>query len=311
MALLPRRVESLLGINTVTAGVAAFGKHPVYADHLPLDLGDQTALSARLRETFYNRGVISRVGDWELLQKKGQAIPYGHFVLYREPDGAALMRIWPSRDAVKRSDIPMILAALTSGVGIDWLLANGSAALIAAETRCKAAATLEDLSAAVHSAGQDMRARASHADKKHTDPLPGFLAEASFQTQLPALVAALRSLWEFLPLDGDTRAALPDRAATTRSAAWASPPLEGLGKWSALLDAALAGRKSRYFLIAPDSEPWIDILIGEPNHRQFTCLRANGDAVVPAAPKPDELTDEFGAKAVAWLGRLAQSTRKT
>jgi len=58
MALLPRRVESLLGINTVTAGVAAFGKHPVYADHLPLDLGDQTALSARLRDRF---GIVGRL----------------------------------------------------------------------------------------------------------------------------------------------------------------------------------------------------------------------------------------------------------
>jgi hypothetical protein len=303
---------SLFGLNTVSAGVTAFGKHPVYADHLP-DMGDTTALASRLRQTFYTGGIIARVGDWETLQKSGNAIPFGHFVLYRETDagagGAALLRLWPSRDKVNRTDFPMILAAVTSGVATDWLLAHAPTVLMEAEPKCKAAKSLESLSAAVQAASEALHSRSpsngNGADKRAAEAVKELLSDPGVDGQIPNLVAALRPIWEFLPLDDDDKARLPDRAATSRAAVWASPPLEGLARWSALLDTALAGRKSRYFLIAPDNGQWIDLIIGEPGHRQFTCLRAGIEAIAPASPKPDELTDDFGGRAVDWLRKLA------
>jgi hypothetical protein len=307
MALLPKKVGETLFGPSVTVGVAAFGKHPVYADHLPLDLGDQSALASRLRQTFYNGGIIARVDDWTMLQKAGKAIPFGHFVLYRETDGAAggpaaLMRLWPSRDQVNRTDHPMVLAAVTTGLSADWVLAHGSNVLNAAEAQCKTAPSLEDLSTAVVGAAEELRGRIG--DKRGHDSIGSWLGDADFAVNIPSLVAALRPIWEYLPLDGDAKAPLPERAATTRAAAWGRP-LVGLSMWSALLDAALAGRKARYFLIAPDHEPWIDVLVGEPSHRQFTCLRAGKDAIAIAAPKKDELADDFGQKAVAWLEKLS------
>lgn len=304
MALFPKKVESFLGLNTASAGVSAFGKHPSYADHLPLDLGDQNALAARLRQIFYNGGIIARVGDWDALEKIHKAIPFGHYVLYREKDGTALLRLWPSSDSVHRSDIPMVLAAVSSGVGVDWLIANAAAALADTEARCKSARTLEELRAVVQAADEEMRKRATAAKKETTDALGVWLAELS-PSETAGIVAALRPLWEFLPLDGDAKGELPDRAATSRATSWGGSQLESLLRWSALIDAALAGRKSRYFLIAPDEGGWIDLIVGEPGHRQFTCLRAGPGAIAPAAPKSDELTDDFGKKAVAWLRKLS------
>jgi len=307
MALLPKKVESLFGLKPVSTGVSVFGKHPAYADHLPLNLGDQAALAQRLRETFYNRGITTRVGDWETLQRAGRAIPFGHWVLYREPEGAALLRIWPSRDAVNRSDIPMVLSATTSGLSIEWLLTNGSAVLRQCEAMCKSAKTLDEISAAVRTASEELRVLASGGapDKKHPEALAAWLTEPSFTAEIPALIAALRPIWEFLPLDDDARSNPPDRAAATRSAAWATVPLEGMARWSALLDAALAGRKIRYFLIAPDSGQWLDLLVGEPVPRQFNSLRAGLETVPTAAAKTDELSDSFGRQALAWLQKLA------
>jgi hypothetical protein len=308
MALLPKKVGQTLFGPSVSVGVAAFGKHPVYADHLPLDLGDQTALASRLRQTFYNGGITARVEDWGALQRAGKAIPFGHFVLYRETDGAsggpaALMRLWPSRDQVNRSDMPMVLAAVTTGLSADWLLAYGSSVLSAAETRCKAATTLEDLSTVVQGAAEELRGRAG--DKRGHDEIGNWLGDADFAANIPSLVAALRPMWEYLPLEGEGRSPLPERAATARAAAWGKPA-EDLSMWSALLDAALTGRKgARYFLIAPDGQPWIDLLVGEPSHRQFTCLRAGRDAIAIATPRSDELKDDFGRKAMAWLEKLS------
>jgi len=308
MALFPKKVESFLGLNAAVAGVSAFGKHPCYADHLPLDLGDQSQIAARLRQTFYNGGIIARVGDWENLEKAGKAIPFGHYVLYRDKDGAALLRLWPSSDSVQRSDIPLVLAAVATGVSVDWLIAHAADVLADAEPRCKAARTLEELRAVVQSADEEMRKRAAAAKKEAAEPLGSRLAELS-PAETAGLVAALRPLWEYIPLDGDSRAELPDRAATSRSIAWATPPLEGLSRWSALIDAALGGRIYQYFLIAPDqtvgSGGWIDLIVGEPGHRQFTCLRAGPAAIPPAAAKSDELTDDFGMKALAWLRKLS------
>jgi hypothetical protein len=305
MALFPKKVESFLGFSASSAGVSAFGKHPCYADHLPLDLGDQSALSARLRQTFYNGGITTRVSDWENLEKSGKAIPFGDYVVYREKDGAALLRLWPSSDSVHRGDIPLTLAAVTANLGVDWLLANAPGVLARAEGQCKSARTLEELRSVVRATHEEIAALAEKGEKKNPDSLGRWLTEASQAREIPGIVAALRPIWEYLPLDGDGRAELPDRAATARAGFWTTPQLEGLGKWSALIDAALAGRKSRYFLIAPDEGNWIDILVGEPGHRQFTCLRAGRAAIPPAMPKADELTDDFGQQALAWLQKLS------
>jgi hypothetical protein len=307
MALFAKKVESFLGLNTASAGVSAFGKHPSYADHLPLDLGDQGQLASRLRQTFYNGGIIARVGDWEALEKADKAIPFGHYVLYREKDGTggtALLRLWPSSDSVHRTDIPMVLAAVCSGVGVDWVIANAAGVLSSAESQCKAARTLDELRTVVKAADEDLHKRVAASKKENVEPLSTLLAALSVE-EVAGIVAALRPIWEFLPLDGDIKAELPERAATSRATAWGASQLESISRWSALIDAALGARKSRYFVIAPDEGGWIDLIVGEPSHRQFTCLRAGAGAIPPAAPKSDELTDDFGKKAVAWLRKLS------
>jgi hypothetical protein len=299
----------MLGLNTVSVGVSAFGKHPAYADHLP-DLGDATPLTARLRQTFYTGGIVSRVGDWDAMQKAGKAIPFGHHVLYREIDGAgvggaALLRLWPSSDSVNRTDIPMILAAVSAGVGPDWLLASAPAVLSSAERNCKSARTLENLSAAVQAAGAALRALDPAAGQPAAERLAQFLSDPSVAARLTAIVAALRPIAEFLPLDGDAKAPLPDRPAASRVAIGTLAPLEALARWSALLDTALGARRSRYLLIAPDGGEWIDLIVGEPSRRQFGCIRAGREAMAPAAPQSNELTDDFGSRAVAWLRELS------
>src|ERR1700722_11056238 len=43
----------------------------------------------RLRQALYNGGLLTQVGYFDGLQKAGKAIPFGHFILYREIDATA------------------------------------------------------------------------------------------------------------------------------------------------------------------------------------------------------------------------------
>jgi len=236
--LFPKKIDG----NT-TIGVCVFGKHPAYADHLPLDLGDTGMLATRLRQTFYTNGLLTRVSDFDMLQKAGRAIPFGHFILYRDVDptspGAALIQLWPSRDSANRADIPMALAAVGGGVTIDWLLTQGADVLAEAEVRCKAAANMPELTGAIRAAGESLRNRAASAEGQSSgeDRTARAVArlggDAGDESHRLRIVATLRAMRDYLPSGALERSATFDKPAAVRVSRAGQSPLEALADWSA------------------------------------------------------------------------------
>jgi len=224
---------------SVKLSVAAFGKHPAWADHLDLVEGDEVALR-RAEHSLMVDGIESAVnaGGWRRLSESqpDRLLPFAHGWLLSAPGLVLLGRMLESRDGIGRSRYPFVLAARLPAGNARELVTAAASALTRLESACVSASSLEELRALLE-AGITLRVKADYIPPE---------AEDSAVQSMAARLSLLHSA-ESRREDGPCRFAGSEDVADE---AWL------------LLAAALTLKPASGDLLAiwPDDTGWIDLI---------------------------------------------------
>src|SRR6266404_8251895 len=104
-------------------GLAAFGKHPGWDDHVE-DLGLETESLNIAKTSFYVNGIGGQIdsGAWEKLDSTQQIAAFKHVFLWQRSGQFLIGRLWSSSDGKGRKRYPMVVCAHCVGVPLAWAL---------------------------------------------------------------------------------------------------------------------------------------------------------------------------------------------
>lgn len=254
--------------------VAAFGKHPAWMDHID-DLGLTTESLAIAKRLLYLEGIAGQLasGAWDRIESVGQALEFDHRFVWCRDKQAIVGAIWASSDGKGRARFPMVICAQGEVPG------SGAIQLFLAPVErlgleCKSAATQE--------AVRDFHSRLS-SDLNIRGPFRSSAAEAlslekNDQAQ-NAMLEALIGLATGLKRAVTRSFVEGGRSVHFRVRAVCSQVNCNLKFWSGFLERR-ANLHLPYLVIAREQAPSIDLIIGEPESKDFFCLRAN-ETVLP------------------------------
>ena len=107
-------------------GLAAFGKHPGWDDHVE-DLGLETQSLILAKTILYVNGIGGQIdsGAWEKLDATQQVPAFNHIFVWQRSGQFLLGRLWSSSDGKGRTRYPMVVCAHFAGVTLGWALKQG------------------------------------------------------------------------------------------------------------------------------------------------------------------------------------------
>lgn len=237
--------------------LAVFGKHPGWDDHIPDDVGLDTARLVEAKQRLYLQGIGGNIdgGAWDKLPAT-QQVAFGHAFVWRPApaDGAAagdrellVGRLWHSSDGKRRERYPMIACVSTTNAGADFVAADVLPALAALAAECAAASTEQGVRSAVGRTRDALRLRLASPAPAWPEPviIPS-------QATAPAPVSAPASVNRPAPVSARPPAVAP---AEVESA----PESDGPG----MDDAAWPGDGSES-PVSQDSPRVVTAAIAEP-----------------------------------------------
>jgi hypothetical protein len=304
----------------VRAGVAAFGKHPAWDDHVP-DMGLQSERLVRVKQQLYLQGIGGNVdaGAWDEQAGQPPRPEFGHVFLWSGGTAGVLGRLWSSRDRKNRTRYPMIVCAEWSGCPVGVAAPVLARLLERLEARCRATDSADVVAATIEAAGAEAQDAVTRAADGGALVEPGDVAGASELG--PDRVGLLRLLYQFerdvpdglLPASASGSPSRIARLASARTHARvprAAPDAQGaVLAWDALLSRLFLRGMERW-VICPLREPWVDLLLGPADDpRGFACLRAGLGSVPLATDVPYQLDADFQVRARDLLARVSADPR--
>jgi hypothetical protein len=313
-----------------TLALGAFGKHPGWNDHLD-DLGLETQSLVDLRTVLYLEAVGQRIdcGAWDKLPPEHRIEHFGHTLISRRSGELLLARIWSSTDGKGRGKYPMVVAAhipFPPGAPLAFALKDVLDEMVALEATCKRVQTAAEVIAALDASRALLRARLADA----TGPVasgteltidPPDLAPLQAAAELsPDRVGLARILYQLereagrylvgpavveeepgssAPGAGKSSVA-PPRPHAMRVPRLALHAPEAINLWTKAMllrvDPAAA-----MTLIAPDDQPFLDVILGPLAGPELFCLRAGPEALPLTSSIPYSLDDRYIRAAAARL----------
>ena len=283
--------------------LAAFGKHPGWDDHIE-DIGIETDQLAALKQLLYVQGIGRAIdsGAWDNLADVQRVEGYQHVFVRRTPTDVIAGRLWSSTDGKGRTRYPMVVCVQCSGLPLRWVVREILPRLESLQQRCEAVSTAGEVVATLEEARGEYRALADQASIDPADYVisPSAAAELADRPELGSdHEGVLRILYL---LERESPAFLRGSYAATRSGEFrpiqvrvppcgTSPP-DVLLRWLEFMYAQVDPAAEVWALLALD-QPWLDIFIGPPAPRQFTCLQSSREALPLASEIPYTLSDEF------------------
>jgi formylglycine-generating enzyme required for sulfatase activity len=292
-------------------GLAAFGKHPGWDDHVE-DLGLETESLNLAKTVLYVNGIGGQIdsGAWEKLEPAQQLPAFNHIFLWQRSGQILLGRLWSSSDGKGRTRYPMVVCAHFVGVPLGWALKQGLPALAELEEGCVKTTSAADVRAllgrkraALREAVQAADGRGEYAPvspealHRILQPAARVRPEGFFRV----LYQIQSQLGAFAPGNSNARsnpAAI--RAQQIRVPAAAENPEEALLFWTRFflrqVDASMP-----LLLALPLDADWLDVTVGEPESHEFFSLRASPRAVPMVSEVPYTLDSAFLTKAAAFI----------
>jgi len=277
--------------------LAAFGKHPAWADHFG-PLGSLTEVLDHVM-SLLERAVRENVnkGTWEA--KPQQTIPFGHLFLWRREQDIVAGRMWYSMDTGGRDKFPMTVCAHAQGLSVGWVTRHVLTCLAEIETACRKAERadvvhrcLADAQQQLQGLAQGASAETSAADgQKPPDPWAGLLGLGLDRDYLDGIVQYLdaRTSEDAPRTGGKNRVVNPVAARVVIPVEHAA---EALLFWTDIL-VAKYGKDRSILVLVPREKAWADIFLGEPTSWQLRCLRLSpaglsltGESRGPIATEP-------------------------
>jgi hypothetical protein len=276
-----------------TVQLAGFGKHPGWDDHID-DLGLTTETLAIVRRVMYSEGIGSQVssGVWNRLEENGQAIVFDHRFVWSREAQSVVGGIWASSDGKGRAHFPMIVC-LQIGM-------NGRAAIRRFLT------PLEDLGSFCKTVTDQQKFRDAFSEaqlKLELNALPnsdsGFrlfqLSEQREEEIMNGMIALSLGVGKYRR-QGARRGV---RSVHFRLPAISSRPKENLEFWAGYLETQLEFRLPCLAIAATGPGP-VDIIAGEPEPKDFFCLRA-AETRLPLTSSGHERPADMRLQAKAYL----------
>lgn len=284
--------------------VAAFGKHPVWDDHMPDQFGLDTKSLIEFKQLLYGgiRGNIEN-GAWDKLTDGHQLVKFGHSFVWKTPTTVISGRLWQSTDGKGRTAYPMVVAIEYLGTP---LLAAAIASLEAAralQTSIESDRSEAEFKATLDEARTQMRQQAASAEAAVSDdPAPDSVQRLSqamhgngadgdgllrIMYHMDREMAAFRSGKNL-----SSASAANIRSQAIRVPRCLDSAAEAADLWIEFLAAELSDT-APYLAILPDDATWADLIVGPPSAAQLYCLRAPVDVLPLTNTIPYNLSPEF------------------
>lgn len=306
------------GVADLTPGVhlAAFGKHPAWADHIPDDLGLDHPRLIEVKQVLYVQGIGGNVdgGTWDKLDP-AHRIPFGHLFLWRTGSGGngdgeiVAGRLWHSKDGKGRDRYPMVACARFGGRSLAWALAEVFPLLDQLERDCTATTSEARVRSIVEAARQQLRSRADAPAPPDApaseDPTAYLSAHADFCPDRTGLLRVLYLIEHDMAgfreePGGAFRSGIHRRLESLRPEQMRVPacdaaPGSAAVRWSRFLSDRL-GPAAPIFAAVPLTGGWVDMIVGKPAAPQFYCLRTSPAALPLSTEIPYSMSPDFIAR---------------
>jgi hypothetical protein len=127
-------------------GLAAFGKHPGWDDHIE-DLGLETESLNFAKLLLYVNGIGGQIdsGAWEKLEATQQLPGFEHVFVWQRSGQILVGRLWSSSDGKGRKRYPMVVSLHFVGVPLAWALKQGLPVLAELEEGCLTTSSAEEV----------------------------------------------------------------------------------------------------------------------------------------------------------------------
>jgi hypothetical protein len=255
--------------------VAVFGKHPAWMDHID-DLGLSTESLAMAKRLLYLEGIAGQLasGAWDRIEGSGQAMDFDHRFVWCRDKQAIVGAIRASSDGKGRARFPLVICAQGEVSGCE-AVGLYLAPVEQLGLQCKSVAS--------QAAVRDFYSRASADLNVRTFSSPAAPAKLTLDDRdrhedfiLEVLVGLANELKRVSGRSlGDRGVSAHSRVVPVSAQAKAN-----LEFWSGYLERR-ANFHQPYLVIAAEMGPPIDLIIGEPDPKDFFCLRADDSALPP------------------------------
>jgi formylglycine-generating enzyme required for sulfatase activity len=301
-------------------GLAAFGKHPGWDDHVE-DLGLETESLIIAKTLFYVNGIGGQIdsGAWEKLDASQQLPGFKHVFLWQRSGQFLIGRLWSSSDGKGRKRYPMVVCTHFIGVTLAWALKQALPAL----------AELEEALVRTHSA-EEVRTLLNRKRAALRETLPSAQIQGEYAPVAPEALqnilqnggeanheGFLRVLYQgksqfgaFAPGKFNARAQTSgSRAQQIRVPASGANPEQTLLFWTRFF-LTQVDQSVPLLLTLPLEANWLDATAGEPESHEFFCLRASPKAVPLVSEVPYTFDTAFRNGATTFLTRFQSGDTK-
>jgi hypothetical protein len=270
--------------------LAGFGKHPAWDDHID-DFGLTTETLVTIRRILYSEGIASQVssGAWNRLEETGQAIEFDHRFVWSRETQSVIGGIWASSDGKGRGHFPMVIclqiavngwrAVRTFLAPVEQLGADFQGVTEQKKFRDVFAEAQQSWSrhlvghslASPHEGGSEVAAgiNANPLSRSIPETGAGEQLEQREEAVLDGMVALSQGVRKYQKQGGRER----EGSAHFRLPAISARRKESLEFWTGYLETRLDFRLPCLTIASRGLGP-IDIIAGEPQVREFFCLRA-------------------------------------
>jgi hypothetical protein len=301
-------------VNEKSAKVylAAFGKHPGWDDHID-DLGLESDALIAIKRLLYTEGIKANIdsGAWESLDAARGVDRFAHVFVWRRGADVIVGRMWSSTDGKGRARYPMVVCAHVRGAALDWAIREFLPRLEHLEQQCTRTTSASDVRSALDAAREGLRIAFAGAGTRASDsgaainPVTQLLDTPSSQVNREGLLRILyqiereMSSFQRVPAAGSTtmrtRGMLP-RPQQIRVPAGSNAIDESLIVWMAFISTQLHDA-APILVVRPLEQPWVDLIVGEPEPSQLFCLRASNQAIPLVTEVPFTLDGDFEFRA--------------
>ncbi len=282
---------SVTALSVSQLHLAAFGKHPGWEDHIP-GIGMDTQALADLKQALYFDGIRTQIdsGAWEKMEQIKRIEGFDHAFLWLRPGEVLLGLMWSSTDRVGRSKYPMILCAEAENFSPAFMLAYAKPVLESLRNKCKAIASAEEVTAECHAALHRLKGIFERAQGGWAEPFSDVTERRQFLNcpELgPNQTGFLRVLHEY-----STEQSF---ASTDKNSKHLRVPIiqnlqaDTFTPWVEFFKCVVPSKVPILF-IKNNETNWLDVIIGQPDSRDFFCLQAATDALPLTTEVPYEIS---------------------
>jgi hypothetical protein len=295
------------GTSISRLALAAFGKHPGWEDHIP-GIGVDTESLASLKQVLYFDGIRGQIdsGAWEKMEQIKRLEGFDHQFLWLRPGHVLLGLMWSSSDRIGRAKYPMILCADGEGFTPGYMLANAGPELERLKDTCKSLASAEEVTAECRMAGDRLRGTLERARGGWVEPFTESTERQRFldcAELSPDRSGFLRILHEYSAEQG---AGAP-KTKHLRVPVIGGLQADALTPWVEFFRCIVPSKVPVLF-IKRNGESWLDVIIGEPDSREFFCLQASADALPVTTQVPYDISSETRSEMDVVVARLGLAT---